>query len=60
MNHAESPKERLENHWRAKLEAASVQYSEAPSSETKAAYLDLLKTFANIVLRHKEPEGQST
>ena len=52
---AESAKERLENHWRAKLEAARVQYSEAPSIETRAAYLGVLKTFADLVLRAEVP-----
>jgi hypothetical protein len=56
MDSGESGKERLENHWRAKVAAAEVRYSNAPSSETKSAYLHLLKTFADLVLRHETPE----
>jgi len=37
MDYAESAKERLENHWRAKLKVAVVQYSENRCIETKAA-----------------------
>lgn len=54
---AESAKERLENHWWAELEAAKVRYSDSPSGETKATYLGVLKTFAELVLRGKAPEG---
>ena len=57
MDYAESSKERLENFWRAKLELAEVRYSDAPSSETKAAYLGVLKTFADLVLGYEAPEG---
>jgi hypothetical protein len=49
--------ERLENAWRAKVEAAGVHYSDTPSSEAKAAYVNLLKTFADLVLRGAAPEG---
>ena len=56
MDYAESAKDSLEDQWRAKLEAAEVRYSDAPSSETKATYLDLLKTFADLVLRGDAPE----
>jgi len=41
----------------AKVEAAEVCYSNAPTSETKAAYLGLLKTFANLALRQEAPEA---
>ena len=56
MDYAESAKDSLEDQWRAKLEAAEVRYSDAPSSETKATYLDLLRTFADLVLRGEAPE----
>jgi hypothetical protein len=56
MDSAESGKERLENHWRAKAAAAEIRYSNAPSSETNSTHLDLFKTFADLVLRHETPE----
>jgi hypothetical protein len=31
MDYAENAKERKENHWRAKVEAAEVRYSENPA-----------------------------
>jgi len=55
MDYAESAKERLENHWRAKLKVAVVQYSENRCIETKATYLGVLKTFADLVLRGEAP-----
>jgi hypothetical protein len=55
MDYAESAKERLENFWRAKLEAAAVHYSENPSTEAKAAYRSVLQTFANLLLRGDAP-----
>jgi len=57
MDYAESPKDKLENFWLAKVDAAGLRYSDAPSSETKAAYLDSLKTLADVVLGYEAPEG---
>jgi hypothetical protein len=45
---AESAKERLENHWRAKVEAAELHYSENRCIETKATDL------ASKRLRHSK------
>ena len=55
MDYAESAKDSLEDQWRAKLEAAEVRYSDAPSSETRTVYLSVLKTFAELVLRPEAP-----
>jgi len=57
MDYAENAKERRENLWRAKFEAAEVCYADNPCSETKAVYLSVLKTFADLVLRGEAPEG---
>jgi len=57
MDYAESPKDRLENFWLAKVEAAELRYSDARSSETKADYLDSLKAFSDLVLRYEAPKG---
>jgi hypothetical protein len=56
MDYAESAKERLENHWQTKLEAARARYSENACVETKANYRSMLKTFADLVLRDAPPE----
>ena len=60
MDYAESPKERQENLWRAKVEAADAHLSANPSIETRAAYLRALKTFADLVLRDEAPEEAVT
>ena len=58
MDYAESPKDRLENFRRIKLETAEVRYSENPCIETRAAYRGMLKTFADLVLRGEAPEAR--
>ena len=57
MDYAESAKDRLENHWRAKLEEARVRYSETPCTESKASYRSALKAFWDLVLRGEAPEA---
>ena len=59
MDYAGNAKERRENALLAKVEAAEVRYSDNPCIETKAVYLSVLKTFADLVLRGEAPEGQS-
>ena len=60
MDYAESAKDRLENQWRTKVEAAEDHYSENPSIETRAAYVGILKTFADLVLRGEAPDEAPT
>ena len=56
MDYAEPANDRLENLWRAKLEEAGVHYSENTCIETKATYLCVIETFADLVLRGEPQE----
>ena len=56
MGYSQGSRQMLEDLWRAKVEAAAARYSENPSIETKSAYLGVLDTFADLVLRAKRQE----
>jgi hypothetical protein len=43
--------------WRLRLEEAERSYQDAKSKESRAEYLRILKTFSDLVLRYKLPEG---
>ena len=57
MEDFKSAPERLEDLWRAKVEAAKRRYSDHQSAKTKAAYRSVLKKFADLVLRGNAPEA---
>jgi hypothetical protein len=57
MDCVDSTQEMLENHWRGKVEAAEVDYSENPYTEARVAYLNVLKSFADLVLRGEAAAG---
>jgi hypothetical protein len=46
---------RLHDTWRDKLDQAHCRYSDNRTAETRAAYLKVLKTFADLVLRNQTP-----
>jgi hypothetical protein len=47
----------LEKQWRRKLAEAEFRYIKNPCEETRAEYLRVLKTFAQLVIEGKTPEG---